>query len=393
MDVLDLYNEALLLLGQRQLASITEDREPRHRLDGAYNRLAVEYCLQIVQPSFAGTTVKLGSPVPGTTFTYTHALPTDEVDVISVFSDQSLDQPITRYIKEGGAISCDYDTIWVRYISNALAMDIDAWPAAFFKVVGAYLALQTATRLSPDEYEKIELKFQQRVQISKDTDGIKTSGPSGSSRPSASTGTMTEPWRHVYNDALMIMGLPEITTAKDDSNRRRKLDIVLDVGLVDDLLSDSGWQFGFDTVKIYFDPSIDPAFGHRYAMEKPADLHRIDGVYTDEHLTTAVRDYQDEDKYLYVPYQYIYLTYVTKEWLTNPSKWPAYFTRLVAGRMAHDACRALRDEGADVVASENIYERRRSSALSSDAMASPPRRLAEGDWVKSRFRGGYRGRP
>jgi len=392
MNTLDLYNEALLLLGQRQLASITEDREPRYRLDGAYNRLAVEYCLQLVQPSFAGQTVALSAPAVGTTFNFAHTLSADEIEIIGVFSDRSLDQPVTRYIKEGGKISCDYNEIWVRYISNTLATSIDSWPAAFFSVVGCYLALQTATRLSPDDHEKLELKFQQRVGISKETDGIATDGPGGA-RPSGATGTMTEPWRAIYNDALQCMGLNELTSINDDSNRRRKLDIALDSGLVSDLLEDTGWQFAFDTTKIFFDPSVTPAFGHPYAIQKPIDMHRIDGVWSDEFLQSPVTEYQDEGNYLYVPYQFVFLTYVSNEWLTNPSRWPRYFTRMVAARMAHDASASLRPEGADSDRSELIYERRRSSAMSNDAMASPPRTIAEGNWTTSRFRGGFRGRP
>ena len=47
---LSLYNDTLQLLGERRLASDTEDREPRYDLDSLYDNGAVDYCLEVVKP-------------------------------------------------------------------------------------------------------------------------------------------------------------------------------------------------------------------------------------------------------------------------------------------------------------------------------------------------------
>lgn len=385
MDQLDLYNDALLLLGQRQLADLTEDREPRHRLDGAYNRDAIGYCLELVQPQFASLTAKLDSPAAAATFDYSHTFPADYVSLVGVFSDARLDQEVNRYIIEAGSLLADYDTVYLRYITSDI--DIGSWSPSFFKVVSAYLARETATRLSPDDYEKLDLKFKERVSSAQQIEAAKVPDP----RSSAPRGTLTESWRKIYNDALQILGAPEITNNDDDSNRRVQLDRTLDSGLIDDLLEDTSWQFGYQSVQIHYDPSKEPDWGHKYALPKPADLHRLDGLYTDEFLQVALTRYDDHNGLWFCGYQVIYCQYISKEYLANPAGWPNYFRRLVAARMAKDAAPTINPAREERAIAD--YEERKSSAMSVDAMQSPPRLLADGDWTKSRFRGGYRGRP
>lgn len=303
MDKLDLYNDALLLLGQRQLASLTEDREPRHRLDGAYSRAAINYCLELVRPNFASKTATLDSPGAGTTFTSTHSMPADYVTMVMPYSDQKLDQEINRYIIEGNSLKCDYDTVYLRYIAEE--DDINNWTPAFFRVVAAYLATQTCSRLSPDDQDAIKAEYLQRLASAQDIEQAKTPKP----RSSATSVTMSDSWRRIYNDALQIMGLDEITSNSDDSNRRTKLDKALDAGIVADLLEDTGWQFGFQSVKIQHDPSVNPAWGHQYAIPKPIDLHRLDGLYTDEHMSHTLIHYEDHSGYWFTGCDTLYCRY------------------------------------------------------------------------------------
>lgn len=56
---LSLYNDTLILLGQRVLSTDTEDRPNRHKLDSLYNNGAVDYCLEVVKPKFASKLVSL----------------------------------------------------------------------------------------------------------------------------------------------------------------------------------------------------------------------------------------------------------------------------------------------------------------------------------------------
>ena len=384
---LSLYNGALLLLGQRRLSSLTEDRESRHRLDGAYTRDAIRYCLELVKPNWASKTLTLSTPATATTFDHSHSLPDEYVTMVGAFSDAKLDQEITRYIIEGRELLADYSTVYLRYTSDAY--ELSDWDASFARVMEAYLAVETATRLSSDEYEKLQAKFMERVQSAQALEAAKV--PRG--RPSATSSTLTNAWRRVYNDALQILGLEEINTNADDSNRRVKLGIALDSGLVEDLLEDTGWQFGVISTRIQFDPSAEPAWGYQRALPKPADLHRLDGIWTDEYMRVPLKRYVDEGNYWFSDYDEAYVSYISRDYLVNPDNWPRYFTRLVAARMAKDAAPTLVAEGAMAENAMMVYEERKSSAMSNDAMISPPRRLAEGNWKLARLRGNYRRRP
>lgn len=394
LDQLGLYNDALLLLGQRALADLTEDREPRRRLDGVYNRAAVEYCLELVQPNFAAQTTTLSSPAAATTFDWSHDKPSDYVTIVqdddgtgAVYSDAKLDQPINRYVIENDAILADYETIHIRYIRSGTS--ISDWTPSFFRVVGAFLARELATRLSPDEHDRVDAIFARRVNEANSLERAKVP----LKRSSEPTSTLTIPWRRIYNDALLIMGLEEINANNDDSNRRAKLDRALNADLVESLLEDAGWQFGQLSTKIQYDPSAEPAWGFTRAHAKPLDMHRLDGIFQDEYQRVPLKHYKDEGQYWFCDLDAIYVTYVQTDYLTNPSNWPSHFKRLVAARLAKDSAPALRDEGADVENANLEFEQRNLTARNVDAMQSPPQVIHQGDWVGSRWRGDFRGRP
>lgn len=391
IDQLTLYNNALLLLGQRKLSSLTEDRAPRYDLDLVWDLGAADYCLEIVKPVFSRLTDKLTTSTTSTEHDLDNVftLPSDFVTVVGVYSDAVLDQPVSRYIIEDDTLACNHETIYLRYVSNGRALA--NWSASFARVVAAYLARETTISIQPDRYEEIQSLFVDRVEIAKTLEDEKE--PDRSSKP---TVTLTNDWRHIYNDALMILGLDEITANDDDSNRRSKIDRVVDAGVVEDLLEDTGWTFALKSTKMDYDPSVEPAWGYNYAFGKPSDLHRIDGVFQDEYMNTPLKLYKDEEDYFFADITEIYLQYLSTSWLTTPSDWPTFFKRLLAGRIAQDVAPSLKAEGADPAYAMEIYEERKRSAEANDAMSAPPRILSEGYWVRSRYnpyRRGTRGRP
>jgi hypothetical protein len=52
-DRLKIYNGALLLCGEKELASLSENREPRFLLDLVWNDNGVRFCLEQAQWHFA----------------------------------------------------------------------------------------------------------------------------------------------------------------------------------------------------------------------------------------------------------------------------------------------------------------------------------------------------
>lgn len=391
VDKLSLYNNALLLIGQRSLSSLSEDREPRYLLDASYALDAIEYCLEVVAPVFARKTSLISTVTVSAEHDLdnVHTLPADYISIVGVYSDAKLDQEINRYIIEGNTLSCEYASIHLRYVSNDAVTTFTYWSPSFSRVVAAYLAREISIKLSPDKTEDMNVLLLDRIGSAKGLDEDREPVQ----RSSVTTNTLTNEWRKIYNDALIIMGLDEISTNTDDSNRRTKLDRVLDAGLVSDLLEDTGWIFSISSTKSQYDPSVEPSWGYSRAHQKPTDMHRIDGIFYDEYMQQPLKMYKDEGDWIFTDQDEYYLQYVSTDWLVNPSNWPTYFRRLVAGRMANDASPSLSKEGADYRVANEIYEKRKSSAMANDSMQSPPRRLANGRWSSSRFKFSDRNRP
>jgi hypothetical protein len=383
IDKLAVYNDALLLIGERKLASLTENREPRRLLDSAFDFGAVEYCLEIVKPVFSRKTIKLTVSVPSTNHDMDNVftLPADWISTVDVYSDSRLDQPITRYINEDRTIACEYETIFVRYCSSDNASVFTKWSPVFARVVSAYLARDISMRLTPDEYEVIDTKFSDRVEAALNVE--RTKEPQ--QRSKASTTSLTNKWLNIYNDALLIMGLDKITDANDDSQRRSVLDTAIDADLVEAALEDIGWHWALKSVKSEHNPSLETDWGWARAHDKPADLHRLEGVYYDEYFQRPLKTYLDEGEVFFTDEDFIFIQYVSSNFHNDPDGWSPSFRRLIGARLAKDTYLVLSPKSMNRVESE--FKERESAAKSIDAMQSPPRLIAEGSWVRSRNTG------
>jgi len=389
-DYLNIYNDALILMGLDELATINDDSDRRTKLDRVMNNGAVDYCLEVLSPVFARKVALLNTPTTSAIHDLdsVHTLPSDYVDIVEVYSDSKLDQPISRAIFDATTLSCEFDTVYLRYVSNTVATS--SWTPSFKRVLSAYLAREAWLSLNPDSYENygtLDDALQGRIEAVASLEAKKEP----QKRASGSTSTLSAPWLIIYNDALLIMGLDEIIDANDDSDRRAKLDRALNAGLVESVLEDTSWTFGLTSVKSQYDPSIEPEFGYIRGHGHPPDMQVLDGIYQDEYMQVPLKHYKDEGEVFFCDLNDVYIQYVDTEFLANPANWPAYFRRLIAGRLAKDAAGSI--TGADKENSNEEYSERKESAMSTDAMLAPPRRLTRGNWTSARYRGGYRNRP
>jgi len=159
-DRLKIYNGALLLCGERQLATLSENREPRFLLDLVWNDDGVRYCLEQAQWHFAMRSSRLDyepSIEPEWGFNRGFTKPDDWVATSGIFQDESMKSPLTDYADEQGIWYAYVDEIYVRYVSdNTLyGMDYARWPATFTDYVKAYFASRIIHRL-PGAASKIE---------------------------------------------------------------------------------------------------------------------------------------------------------------------------------------------------------------------------------------------
>lgn len=159
---LGLYNEALRLIGERRLANLSENREPRRVLDDIWNDGAINYCLEQGQWNFAMRAVEIdASTTTIPSFGYQNAFdkPSDHIRTTGVCEDEYLTVPLTHMLEEVGFWLADIDPIYVRYISNAASYgnDLSRWPNTFSKYVAAFLASEAVFTItqSPEKQSLI----------------------------------------------------------------------------------------------------------------------------------------------------------------------------------------------------------------------------------------------
>lgn len=162
---LRVYNDALRILGSRRIASLAEDREPRRALDDAYGSddEGVRSCLEVADWNFATRSVE-GAYDPGVepTFGFRRAFakPDDLVRLTALSADPYFVVPLVarQFTDEAGYWFADYDTLYVRYVSEGddFGLDSGKWSMAFRKYLSAFLAYECCERItnSTDHLQK-----------------------------------------------------------------------------------------------------------------------------------------------------------------------------------------------------------------------------------------------
>ena len=150
---LSLYNEALRICGERKLASLTENREPRRILDSVWDANAINYCLEQGQWKFAIRTAKLennASMEPAFGYQYGFDKPTDLIRLTALCSDEYFNVPLTQYSEEAGYWFSDLDEIYIQYVSNdaSYGNDFSLYPETYMRYVASYLASEIIDRLT-----------------------------------------------------------------------------------------------------------------------------------------------------------------------------------------------------------------------------------------------------
>ena len=150
---LSIYNGALTILGERKLASLTENREPRYKLDDVWNNDLIDRVLHMGQWNFAKRSVELqASPSVTPSFGHQFAFdkPEDFIRTMMVCHDEYFNVPITRYSDESKWIFTDSETIYFAYVSNddQWGGDLSLWPPNFTEMVEHYMAWKAGPRIS-----------------------------------------------------------------------------------------------------------------------------------------------------------------------------------------------------------------------------------------------------
>jgi hypothetical protein len=150
---LTIYNGAARLLGQRRLASLTEENIARRTFDDVWDDGLIDYCLGQGQWSFATRSSILDastSVIPDFGLQYAFQLPSDFRGLNAICYDDYFKSPITEYSLEAGFIYCDQDEIYIKYISNDANYggDFSLWSETFGDFIKTKLALDSCMGLT-----------------------------------------------------------------------------------------------------------------------------------------------------------------------------------------------------------------------------------------------------
>ncbi len=146
------YNGALSLLGETPLASLEEERGARYWLDRAWADGVVDYCLEQGMWHFATRTQKMTastSIIPGfPSYNFAFEVPDDFMGVNSIWLDQLYQEALFDYDIEDGVIYAQWDTIYLKYVSNAATYggNLAMWPNSF----GQYVQTRLANEVQPN---------------------------------------------------------------------------------------------------------------------------------------------------------------------------------------------------------------------------------------------------
>lgn len=167
---LKLYNDALRELGERELASLSENREPRRLLDRVWDNNLIDTVLEQGQWNFASRTIQITfTPSVEPPFGYTRAFdkPTDWIRTLNISTDPYFRIPLVLYADEAQYWFCDTDEIYVSYVSSDASYggDLSLWPESFAKYVSTYMAGEILVRLTQNKTseEKLEKKISRRL--------------------------------------------------------------------------------------------------------------------------------------------------------------------------------------------------------------------------------------
>lgn len=178
---LSLYNGALTILGERKLANLTENREPRKKLDDIWDNDLIRRVLQMGQWNFAARSVELEyspSITPAFGYQFGFDKPSDFVRTMMVCSDEYFNVPITQYSDEASWWFCDLEKIYAKYVSDDTQWgnDYSLWPPNFAEMVEHYMAWKVAPRLTGlDVSEKmLGRQWKSALQEAKSTDAMES---------------------------------------------------------------------------------------------------------------------------------------------------------------------------------------------------------------------------
>jgi hypothetical protein len=162
---LQIYNDALLLLGQRSIASLTVNEEGRRLLDQVWNGSGlntggVQACLEQGQWKFATRSSKFEyntDVTPDFGYQFVFDKPSDWLETVAVCTDEYFLAPLLQYSDENQFWMASVNPLYIKYVSSDADYggNLAIWPVSFREFVVAYFASKIVHKTAPSMAEKI----------------------------------------------------------------------------------------------------------------------------------------------------------------------------------------------------------------------------------------------
>ncbi len=396
-DRLQIYNNALGILGARALTSEYENRPNRKVLDEFWALNIVQHCLELAKPKFALEVAKLATPVvdADTSYDNVYTLPADYVCIVGVYSDEALQNKVERYLLGNGTIATEVATnIYLRYICNSRAYSL--WTPGFSRLVPAYLASESATRIAPDKQEYALKNFTDHLNVVLEVEGVKEVEP----QPLKAIHTLATNDIRIYNGVARLLGQPLIISTTDQSPLRVAIDYALGpVGqqATSSLLS-AALQIArprFAAVSAILTPGAASVLhGYTNVHNLPANFIDVVSVHSDASLDIPINRYLIEGRTIATNFTSVYLRYLTAA--PTSTEWSPAFMQFFCAHVALELApgHAFGDSAGERVerikALRMVYDERLQVVQATESISEPQPRSAKPEFaITETWRGIY----
>lgn len=162
---LDIFNGALVHLGERSLSSLSENTPARYDLDAAWDSGVVDFCLREGLWTFAARVSKFSAATdiePEFGYSFAFELPDDFIKLDGLFTDEYLRIALQNFQREQNFLFCASEEIYMRYISNDASFggNYSIWPDDFKDYVQTYLAFKACMKITGSDKTYLRLEKQ-----------------------------------------------------------------------------------------------------------------------------------------------------------------------------------------------------------------------------------------
>lgn len=162
---LSLYNSALRRCNERKISALTDNVPARFHLDAVWDEDPIQLMLEKYLWKFARRTMEWNyNPAYTPDFGHQYAFdkPSDYVRLVAISADENFSEPLRNYDPENGFWYADFETIYIKYVSNDsdYGKDYSKWTKLFESMVACYLAYQLAVALNKSDSDLKRLEHE-----------------------------------------------------------------------------------------------------------------------------------------------------------------------------------------------------------------------------------------